>query len=328
MSFTERSSHVDDIYGSPNIYDSPTKVLEPRLTGSIEKAVDHCNVTTSMGRRPCEATFVDSNEYNVESDSLCRISGISSAMLEWSSMKNVTSAIPKEFTSSDEGSLCAEKSVAAIAIDTHDAHYTLGNNISICICAHTHNISSNSIRVSITGSSAENADITSISSATNCMRASNSSPTSTELSSRSRGRDNIQASGRCIPFLPLMTIFVFLVMVLNTPYLKFMTIRRIQSSQVFGALSRDIFLESTSSKVVLSSQEEPRREGPLHGVHLYMSSVKRAVTGASIMRPTRAYYMHACLLRVRRLLHSAASIVNWIRCLILKQFKRSENILH
>lgn len=322
MSFTERSAHADDIYGSPNIYDSPTKVREPRLAGSIEKAVDHCNVT--MGRRPCEATFVDSNECNVESDSLCRISGISSDMLEWSTMKNVTSAIPKEFTSSDEGSLCAEKvgnSVAAIAIGTPDVHYTLGNNISICICAHTHAISSNSIRVSITGSPAENADITSISSATNCMRASNSSPTLTELSSRSRGRDNIQASGRCIPFLPLMTIFLFLAMVLNTPYLKFMTIRRIQSSQIFGALSRDIFLGSTSSKVVFSSQEEPCREGPHHGVHLDMSSVKRAVAGASIMRPTRAYFMHACLLRVRRLLHSAASIVNWIRCLILKQFK-------
>jgi hypothetical protein len=116
-----------------------------------------------------------------------------------------------------------------------------------------------------------------------------------------------------------MIIFVFLAMVLNTPYLKFMTIRRIQSSQLVGALSRDIFLGGTSSKVVFSS--EPSREGPHHGVHLNMSSVKRAVTGVSIMRPTRAYYIHACLLRVRRLLLSTASIVNWIRCLILKQFK-------
>lgn len=320
MSFTERSAHADDIYGSPNIYDSPTKELEPRLAGSIEEAVDH--FTTSMGRRPCEATFVDSNDCNVESSSLYKMSGISSDMLEWSTLKNVTSAIPKQGTSSDERSLtlCADKvAVEAIAISTPDVHYRLDNSISICICAHTHTISSNSIRVSITGSPVQNAVITSsISSSTNF---SNSSPNSIELRSQLKGRDNIQASCRCIPFLPLLTIFVFLATVLNTPYLKFMTIRRLQGSQIVGALDQDIFLGNTSSMLVLSSQEEPRREEAHHGVRLNMSLLKRAVAGVSIMRPARAYYIHACVLRVRRLLHSAASIVNWIQCQILKQFR-------
>lgn len=317
MSFTEqRNAHADDIYGSPNIYDSPTKELEPRLSGSIE-AVDHC--TTSMGRRPCEATFVDSNGCNVGSNSIYRVPGISRDMLEWSTIKNVTS-IPKEGTSIDERSLCAdevEKSVEAIVIGTPDVHYRLDNSINICICAHTHTISSNSIRVSIAGSPVQTPVITSIGS----MGASNSYPTSTDPRSQSKGMDFMQASGRCIPFLLLLTMFVFLATFLNTPYLKFMTIRRIQTSQIVGALDRHIFLGSTSSMVVFNSQEEPH-----HGVYPNMSSIKRAVAGASIMRPTRAYYINACLLHVRRLLHSAASIVNWIQCLILKRFKRGENV--
>jgi len=312
MSFIERSAY--DIYGSPNIYDSPTNELDPSVSGSNSES------------------WIESSNFGVQLQSYpnCTISlaDASSKIVEWATIEEVTQTIflkdeciRNKSTSTDERCLpvsvksCIEQSVAqsvqAIAINNPDIHYSLHNGISICIS--TQATSSNSISVSISPVQHH--------PTTTC------SPASNELASPLERRNSMHCNGRCIwVLLPLVTILVILATVLNAPYLMLSTLRRrIQSSRIVGASDQRMLLGSTSATLVFSPQEDPRQ-----GVHVNSpSSMKRAAVTSptsphtAVRMPieafTRTYSMRGCLLHVRRLLHSAASIVKWFRCIMFKQ---------